>query len=48
MIVQVDFDEETLVRLKEDCEREKRPMKYQGNILVREALDARDKKVGRK
>lgn len=48
MIVQVDFDAETLTRLKEDCEREKRPMKYQGNILVREALDARDKKAGRK
>jgi hypothetical protein len=48
MRIQVEVSEELRDRLKEESGRVKRPVLYEAAILLAEALDARDKKAGRK
>jgi hypothetical protein len=48
MRIQVEVDTDLRDRLKEESGRTKRPALYEAAELIREALDARDKKMGRK
>lgn len=48
MRVQIEVDDELATRLKEEAERQKRGVLHEGANLLREALDARDRKAGRK
>ncbi len=48
MRIQVEVESELRDRLKDESNRVKRPVLYEAAILLQEALDARDKKAGRK
>jgi hypothetical protein len=48
MRIQVEVETDLRDRLKDESNRAKRPVLYEAAILLQEALDARDKKAGRK
>jgi len=48
MRIQVEVDIDLRDRIKDESGRTKRPALYEAAELIKEALDARDKKAGRK
>lgn len=48
MRIQVEVEIDLRDRLREESNRVKRPVLYEAAILLQEALDARDRKAGRK
>lgn len=48
MRIQVEVDTDLRDRIKEESGRTKRPALYEAAELLKEAMDARDRKAGRK